>query len=137
MAFMKLFCAYAFTGEDIAVLTKRMKMVVNTLSANGHDAYCNRFDPVIDKLQEQGDTKGIFQEAFKKIRESQAVVAIVTSPNRSIGQIMEIGVAMSQGKPVFLFESRAASGSSYLPQLADRHFVWENLEDLRQSLQNI
>ncbi len=134
---MKLFCAYAFTGEDIVTLTNRMKMVVNTLNKNSHDAYCNRFGPVVDKLQEQDDIKGIFQEAFKNIEESEALVAIITSPNRSIGQIMEIGIAMSQRKPVFLFEHSTASGSSYLPRLVDKHFVWENVEDLRQALQNI
>jgi len=134
---MKLFCAYAFTGEDIATLTKRMKMVVNTLNGNGHDAYRNRFDPLIDRLQEKDDIQGIFQEAFKNIEKSQAVVAIITSPNRSIGQIMEIGVAMSQGKPVFLLEHKTASGSSYLPRLVDKHYVWETSKDLKQALQDI
>lgn len=30
---MKLFCAYAFTGEDVDVLTERMETVVDTLTA--------------------------------------------------------------------------------------------------------
>ncbi len=131
---MKLFCAYAFTGEDLEIVTQRMKIVVDTLSSNGHDAYCNRFDAVIDKLQEQNDVKGIFKEAFNNIEKSEALVAIVSSPNKSIGQIMEIGVALSQEKPVFLFEHESASGSSYLPQLVTRHFTWENLEDLKHKL---
>lgn len=52
---MKLFCAYAFTGEDLEILTKRMRLVVDTLNASGHEAYCNRFDEVVSKLQAQDD----------------------------------------------------------------------------------
>jgi hypothetical protein len=99
---MKLFCAYAFTGEDVAVLTKRMRIVVDILNKNGHNAYCNRFDEIVDELQAKDDIKGIFNEAFKNIEKSEALVAIVTSPSRSIGQIMEIGIAVSQKKTCLL-----------------------------------
>ncbi len=131
---MKLFCAYAFTGEDPDIVTKRMKLVVDTLNANGHEAYCNRFDEIVDKLQEQDDIKGIFREAFMNIEKSEALVAIITSPSRSVGQIMEIGIAMSQGKPVYLFEHSSAEGSSYLPRLVDKCFTWKSTDDLRQVL---
>lgn len=134
---MKLFCAYAFTGEKLDVVTDRMKVVVDTLNASGHEAYCNRFDEVVGKLQEQDDIRGIFQEAFKNIEKNDALVAIVTSPSRSIGQIMEIGIAISQGKPVYLFEHNSAAGSSYLPRLVDKHVTWETIEDLKQSLRNL
>lgn len=131
---MRLFCAYAFTGEDLDMITNRMRAVVDTLNANGHDAYCNCFDETVDKLQKQGDIKGILQEAFKNIEKSEALVAVITSPSRSIGQIMEIGIAMSQKKPVYLFEHTSAEGSSYLPLLVDKHFVWETLDDLKLAL---
>ena len=134
---MKLFCAYAFTGEELDVVTERMRMVVETLNANGHDAYCNRFDEVVDKLQEQDDIKGIFQEAFKNIEKSEALVAIITSPSRSIGQIMEIGIAMSQNKPVYLFEHASAEGSSYLPRLVHEYYKWEDAEQLKQALRRL
>lgn len=134
---MKLFCAYAFTGEDLATVTERMRVVVDTLNSNGHDAYCNRFDPLVDKLQEQDDVKGIFKEAFRNIAKSEALVAIVSSPNKSIGQIMEVGIALSQGKPVFLFEHESAEGSSYLPKLVDQHYVWSTLGDLKEALTKI
>lgn len=131
---MKLFCAYAFTGEDVDILVKRMRLVVDTLNDNGHEAYCNRFDSVVDKLQSQDDIKGIFREAFKNIEKSDALVAIITSPSRSVGQIMEIGIAMSQNKPVYLFEHKSAEGSSYLPRLVDKHYQWEGEDDLKRAL---
>jgi len=134
---MKLFCAYAYTGEDVDVLTKRMRSVVDTLNANGHEAYCNRFDLVVDELQAKDDIKGIFREAFKNIAASEAVIAIVTSPSRSIGQIMEIGIALSQSKPVYLFEHISADKSSYLPRLVDKHFQWDDLDNLKSLLAKI
>lgn len=134
---MKLFCAYAFTGEDLDTVTRRMRTVVDTLNSNGHDAYCNRFDEVVDVLQEKDDIKGIFKEAFKNIEKSEALIAIITSPSRSIGQIMEIGVAMSQGKPVYLFEHSSATGSSYLPRLVDEYYSWSTLDDLQEELKKL
>lgn len=134
---MRLFCAYAFTGEDIDKLTDRMRCVVDTLNNSGHDAYCNRFDPIVDDLQEKDNIRGIFKEAFKNIDASEALVAIVSSPTRSIGQIMEIGIAMSQGKPVYLFEHSSARGSTYLPLLADEYFKWDSLEELVEGLKQV
>ncbi len=134
---MKIFCAYAFTGEDVNVLTARMRLVVDTLNASGHTAYCNRFDEIVDELQAKDDIKGIFNEAFKNIEKNEALVAIVTSPSRSIGQIMEIGIALSQKKPVYLFEHKSAEGSSYLPRLVDKHFKWSNESELELALTKI
>ena len=134
---MKIFCAYAFTGEDIDVLTNRMKMVVDTLGANGHEAYCNRFDPIVDEIQKADDIQAIFRRAFEVLEQNEALVAIVASPNKSIGQIMEIGVAMSQGKPIYLFEHTSAQGSTYLARLATQSFSWETDEDLSIMLQKI
>ena len=128
---MKLFCAYAFTGEDLDVLTRRMRLIVDTLNEAGHEAYCNRFDTLVDDLQSKDDIKGIFKRAFEVIGENEGVVAIITTPDKSVGQIMEIGVAMSQGKPIYLFEHSSAVGSNYLNKLVDEYYIWENEEDLK------
>ncbi|MFT4532279.1 MAG: nucleoside 2-deoxyribosyltransferase [Candidatus Saccharimonadales bacterium] len=134
---MKIFCSYAFTGEDVAVITRRMKIVVDTLRSSGHDAYCNLFDEKVDELQKQDDIKGIFREAFDNLNEADAVVAIITSPNKSIGQIMEIGVALSQKKPVYLFEHTSAEGSTYIPKLVSTNTQWTNNDDLEETLKLI
>lgn len=134
---MKLFCAYAFTGEDNEIVKKRMRLVVDTLNSNGHMAYCNMFDHEISKLIQVNDIKGIFRQAFKNLEKSEALVAIITSSNKSVGQIMEIGTALSQGKPVFLIEHKSAKGSSYLPRLADKYLQWETEVDLMHELRSI
>lgn len=134
---MKLFCAYAFTGEDITKLTELMQLVVDALNSSGHDSYCNRFDDAIEKMQTNNDVKGIFNNAFERIAASDALVAIVASPRISVGQTMEIGVAISRKIPVFLFEHSSASGASYLHKLADAYYAWDSLEDLKKVLSKI
>jgi hypothetical protein len=134
---MKIFCAYAFTGEDVDEVRERMRLVVDTLHASGHQAYCNMFDEAVDALQANDDLKGILQEAFKNIARNEVMAAIITSPSKSIGQIMEIGIALSQRKPVYLFEHTSAKNSSYLPRLVDTYFQWETLEELAAALQQI
>lgn len=134
---MKIFCAYAFTGEDLDTLTNRMKLVVDTLNSSGHEAYCNRFDPVVDEIQKIDDIQAIFRRAFDVIEQQEAIVAIVTSPNKSVGQIMEFGVALSQGKPVYLFEHSSAIGSTYLSRLATKSYEWTTEEDLLRVLKEV
>lgn len=134
---MKIFLAHAFTGQDIDLVLATTRLIVDALGSQGHEVYCGRFDNEAIKLQKEEDTKAIFNLAFKNIKDSEAIVAVVTSPNRSIGQIMEIGVAMSQGKPVYLFEHKSAEGSSYLPRLVDKHFIWESEDELLEALKSV
>lgn len=68
---MKIFCAYAFTGEDVNVLTERMRVVVDTLNSNGHIAYCNRFDEVVDELQAKDDIKAYLTKHLKILRKAR------------------------------------------------------------------
>jgi nucleoside 2-deoxyribosyltransferase len=134
---MKIFCSYAFTGEDLSIVDTRMRLVVDSLNSNGHEAYCNKFDPAIDALYDNDDIKGIFADAFRRIEASDAMVVIITSANRSVGQIMEIGLALSQHKPIYLFEHISAKDSTYLPRLADNYQTWSDDASLRSALEAI
>ncbi len=134
---MKLFCAYAFTGEDVDEVTSLMQSVVDSLSSAGYDVYCERFDQVATEMGAKGDMKSLFARVFGYIKERDAVVAIVTSPSRSVGQMMEIGVALNLKKPIYLFEHISATNSSYLSKLADKSFVWSSNEDLVGQLKNV
>ncbi len=134
---MKIFCAYAATGEDLPLVTARMRRVVDALNEQGHEAYCNRFDPIVDELQAKDDIEGIFKRAFEVMGQKEAVVAIVTSPSRSIGQIMELGVALSRNLPFYLFEHSSAVGTTYLPRLAVKSFAWDSEEELVERLKQI
>ncbi|MGB2787449.1 MAG: hypothetical protein WBB94_03650 [Candidatus Saccharimonadaceae bacterium] len=134
---MKLFCAYAFTGHDVDVVTKLMQLVVDTLSTEGHGVYCERFDSIATDMGDRGDMKALFTRVFDFIAKTDAVVVVVASPSRSVGQLMEIGVALSLKKPIYLFEHVSAKDSSYLSSLADKSFVWSSDKELTSQLKNV
>lgn len=134
---MKLFCAYAFTGHDVDVVTKLMQLVVDTLSTEGHEVYCERFDSIATDMGDRGDMKALFTRVFDFIAKTDAVVVVVASPSRSVGQLMEIGVALRLKKPIYLFEHDSAKDSSYLSSLADKSFVWSSDKELARQLKNV
>lgn len=132
---MKLFCSYAFTGEDVAAVEKRMRIVVDVLNQTGHDTYCPLFDPYKMELQEKHAIKEIFEYAFKNIATCDAMVAIVTSRKRSEGQLIEIGAILAQHKPLYLFIHESALLASHLPILATKVQSWQTEEELTVSLE--
>jgi nucleoside 2-deoxyribosyltransferase len=134
---MKLFCSYAYTGEDVETVTSRMQMVVDTLKANGHEVYCPLFDELVAPFQEANDVKSIFKHAFDGIKRQDGVVVIISSERRSEGQLMEIGAALSQNKAVYLMQHSTAVDKSYLPKLVNETFVWETSDELKNQLKKI
>ena len=134
---MNIFCSYAFTGEEESEVTKRMEVTVKALTEAGHRAYCPLFDP--EKKNIQGEPiKGIFDYVLPRIAESDALLVVVPSPRRSEGQLIEVGAALMQKLPVYLFQhSSAAAVPSHLPKLATKTYVWDNLDDLALKLSNV
>lgn len=128
---MKLFCSYAFTGEDVSAVTRRMQLAVDALTAAGYDVYCPLFDPYKNELQQKNDTKAIFEYAFQNIGKCDGIVAIVTSDRRSEGQLLEIGAMLVADKPLFLLlHASAAAAPSHLPKLATKSFTWTSEDEL-------
>lgn len=135
---MNLFCANAFTGEDFDTVSKRMQLVVDTLNATGHNAYCPIFDPHKIELQERRATKEIFEYAFQNIAKSDGLVAIITSDKKSEGMLMEFGAALVVHKPLYLFiHESAESIPSHVPKLATQVFTWSSDQDLKNQLETI
>lgn len=131
---MKLFCSYAFTGENLETVTKRMQLVVTQLENEGHEVYCPLFDERVAPLEDAGDVRAIFAHAFDGIKRQEALVVIISSERRSEGQLMEVGAALSQNKPVYLMQNKAAVGGSYLPKLVAQTLVWSTDEELKNQL---
>jgi len=134
---MKLFCSNAFTGEDVETVTKRMRLVVDSLNKAGHDAYCPVFDPHKIELQRNNDTKAIFEYAFQNLAECDGMVAIITSDRKSEGQLMEIGAVLAVNKPLYLLLHKTVSAPSHLPKLATKTLVWLSDDELAAQLANL
>lgn len=131
---MKIYCSYPYTGEDLAMTTARMRRVVDVLCAQGVEVYCDRFDSSLNQAQADLDIPAIFHKAFEELDSSDALVVVVPSARRSVGQLMEIGAAYDRQTPIYLFEHESARGTTYLPMLANKTISWKTEEDLVSQL---
>lgn len=116
----------------------RMQGVVKSLQKAGFEAYCPLFDEIKIKLQEEGDIKAIFDLAFKSIGESDAFLIIVNSARKSEGQLMEIGAAMFNKKPVIrAIHEDYINEQTHLKYLASKTITWNNEGDLFSQLEKL
>lgn len=131
---MKLFCSFAQTGEDDVMVRRRMERVVATLERDGHEVYCILFDEKRQTLAQNGD---LLQHALAHICEYDAILAIVTSPRRSEGMLMELGAAPALDKPIYLLQHVSAEGTSYLPEIAKKFHTWSSEDDLINAIEKV
>lgn len=128
---MKIFCSYAYTGEDSQILEKRLRLVVDELERFGHDVYCFHFTS-----SQRPDTtpKEAIEEALSRLQHYDALFVMVASDRRSEGLLIEVGAALSQGKKIYIAQHASAVGKTYLPDLAEYSYVWSNEAELVQGI---
>lgn len=131
---MKIFCSFAQTGEDEAVVLRRMTRVVDMLKSQNHDVYCILFD---DKREAKSPNGDLLKHALAHINDYDAVLAIVTSERRSEGMLMELGAALAYGKPIYLLQHTSADGKTYLPEIADKMRLWRTEVELDNAMKVI
>lgn len=113
---MRIFCSFAYTGEDQAAVEERMGCIVAELEAHGHEVYCNIFDDGIVGFTEP---KEFLNRALSVLPEYDIVFVIMTSPRRSEGLLIEVGAALALGKRLIVAEHESVAGGSYVPTLAE------------------
>ena len=123
----KIFCSYAFTGEDKLKVETRMRRVVDLLEGCGHEVYCNLF---YSATESYGSPRQFLRRAIDQMNECDKILAIQTSPRRSEGMLIEIGVAIARDKSILLAQHQSATGKSYLPDLAKQTQTWQNESEL-------
>ena len=123
----KIFCSYAFTGEDKLKVEARMRRVVDLLEGCGCEVYCNLFDSATESY---GNPHQFLRRAIDQMNERDKILAIQTSPRRSEGMLIEIGVAIARDKSILLAQHQSATGKSYLPDLAKQTQTWQNESEL-------
>ena len=123
----KIFCSYAFTGEDKLKVEARMRRVVDLLEGCGHEVYCNLFDGATESYD---SPRQFLRRAIDQMNECDKILAIQTSPRRSEGMLIEIGVAIARDKSILLAQHQSATGKSYLPDLAKQTQTWQNESEL-------
>lgn len=130
---MKICCSYAFTGEDQAQLQHRLERVVEVIEKNGHSVFCYHFSVHRTPTIAPQDA---LMEAIQQLKKCDILLAIVTSARKSEGQLMEVGAALSLGKPIVVAQHRSSLDKTYLPGLAEHSFVWNDLDDLIGGVQD-
>lgn len=124
---MKVFCAYAYTGEDTKTVTERMTKIYDLLTGLKLKPYVDLFDDDANDLSEAGD---FIRLTVGKLSGYDTLFVISTSERRSEGMLMEIGAALAAGKRIIYAQHETAVGKTYIPELAEYTFVWQTDDDL-------
>ena len=131
-----IFCSYAFTGEDEAVVRARMRTVVAALEQVGCAVYCNLFDPAWPSYHTPGE---FIRRALSVLPQYDMVLVVQVSPRRSEGMLMEVGAALALGKPIALAQHHSVGQQSYLSDqlIATRTEVWRSEAELPAVVQRL
>lgn len=123
----KIFCSFAYTGEDQKVVEARMKRLVATLEEDGHDVYCQLFD---EDTAEFTEPKQFLERTLAVLADYDTVLVIMTSPRRSEGQLIEIGAALVLHKRLVVAQHESSVGVTYVPTLAEASATWKDDDEL-------
>ena len=123
-----VFCSYAFTGEDEAVVRARMRGVVAALEQVGCAVYCNLFDPVWPSYHMPGE---FIRRALSVLPQYDMVLVVQASPRRSEGMLMEVGAALALGKLIALAQHHSDE------LIATRTEVWRSEAELPAVVQRL
>ena len=131
-----VFCSYAFTGEDEAVVRARMRTVVAVLEQVGCAVYCNLFDPAWPSYHTPGE---FIRRALSVLPQYDMALVVQASPRRSEGMLMEIGAALALGKPIALAQHHSVGEQSYLSDelIATRTELWHSEAELPAVVQRL
>ena len=131
-----VFCSYAFTGEDEAVVRARMRTVVAALEQVGCAVYCNLFDPAWPSYHTPGE---FVRRALSVLPQYDMMLVVQASPRRSEGMLMEVGAALALGKPIVLAQHHSVGQQSYLSDelIATQTEVWHSEAELPAVVQRL
>ena len=120
---MKYFISYAWTGEDQKVVTQRMATVRDLLNKHNVAHYINLFDERTKSFTHPGEFV------------QDAMIVVKSSARKSEGQLMEIGAALYEKKPVSLLLHESAADQTYIDDslISDMVVSW-NESNLKESL---
>lgn len=124
---MKVFCSYAYTGEDESVVADRMRRVVDMLMEQKLGVYCIEFDVGAKHFTEPHQ---YVERALQQMQRCDAVYVVMTSARRSEGMLIEIGAALELKKPIILALHESARGKTYVPEFADVMKTWKTDDEL-------
>lgn len=132
----KIFMSYKFTGVPFGEIEAFLKPIHDMLLQFPfcHYPYCNLWDTQ-RYIDEKFTTKQIMKECFAEIEKSDALLALINSPELSTGMVLEIGYALAHDLPVILVCHRDAYDSlNTLASVAKKVIIFDDPSEIRDQL---
>lgn len=132
---MKIYISYKFTGADPEALKQQLQAVTGILEKSGNSTFIYFRD--VQNWQKGGlSTKEIIKGAFSAIDKQDSIFALVDSPDKSEGMLLEVGYAKALGKKLIVAIQKEA-GAVFLRDLADELIEYKNIDDLLRRLNTV
>ena len=125
---MKLQFAYKFSGEDQDKVKEMFKKIRDVFIQKGNSVYI----PVLDLDNKNRTEKEVFLNTVSKINDSDVLVAIVTSDEKSEGMSLEVGYAAACNKKIILLVAKDVK--TRLRFFANNILEFDELDDLLNKL---
>ncbi|MBU3913761.1 MAG: nucleoside 2-deoxyribosyltransferase [Nanoarchaeota archaeon] len=125
---MRIQLAYRFIGENEEELTEMLKKICSIIGKSGNEVYC----PALDSKKPK-EKKYLFLNTLDKINESDALLAIIRTEDKSEGMLMEIGHALAE-KKIFILAIQKDLRNTHMREFADKVIEFEDTNDLYDNL---
>jgi len=129
---MKYYIAYKFSGVDKANLKKVLVDVAEIIESYNNTTFISHRD-----LQNWGETitdsKEIIIKSLTKLKNTDAILCLVLSGEKSEGMLIEVGYAKALGKKIIVAKQKDAR-IVFLKDIADDLIEFDIQEDLNEKL---
>jgi nucleoside 2-deoxyribosyltransferase len=125
---MKIFISYKFSNQDIHELKSNLNIVSKALRKNGHEDFIF-FRDIQNYITGELSSKEIINRALNELHSCDAILALVTTPEKSEGLLLEVGYAKAQGKTIIL-AIKKDTRAIFLRDLADKIIEFEDIKEL-------
>ena len=129
---MKIFISYKFRGTNKKDLKKKLERVISVLEKNNHQVFVYFRNKTNWKVKSCSPGR-VIREAFKEIRNCDAVVGFIDEAELSEGMLLEIGFAKALNKKTVLLINKKYSRPT-LQAIFDKVIRFERLQDIEKDI---
>ena len=132
---MKVYIAYKFSGNDLEKLKSNLIEFDKVIKKLKHHSFIF-FRDVQNWVKGNSSAKSIITEAFENIKKCDVILAIIESPEKSEGMLLECGYGKALGKKIIV-ASKPEGRAFLLKAMADTFFEFNNLNDFELKLKEV
>lgn len=126
---------YRFTGENFAELEKICNQIISAIENAGYDCFCSISKEEYYK-KNNFTRKQIYLDLISETDNSDAVLAVVTSNEKSEGMLVETGYAFAKGKRIILAIKKGVH-SEMIEYMAEKIIEFDTIEELCKKLSKL